>query len=87
MHPLRASPQCFFNQCPPNATIGPGYQNCSVYDFHIYALPTFEFASSLLLSARNWRLLIMTVARPWIHRTAASFFANAYSRGQRETYR
>jgi hypothetical protein len=45
----RASPQCLLDQCPTDAAIGPGHQNCSAFRFH-------NSSMMLYLSSRLSRL-------------------------------
>ena len=34
IHALRASPQGFLDERPPDAAVGPGNENCSLFDSH-----------------------------------------------------
>jgi hypothetical protein len=36
IHPLRALPQGFLNERPPDTAIGSGYENCSICDLHFF---------------------------------------------------
>jgi len=38
VHPLRTSPQGFLNQCPADATVRAGDQDCLIFDVHITLL-------------------------------------------------